>query len=72
MTRSIGGRLNLAALAALAGADRHRPQTLEEMRAAVHELHQRGMSDHTIAQATGLAVEQVRRLLGEPAGASPA
>jgi hypothetical protein len=48
-----------------AGRDRHRPQTRDEMRVAVHELAARGMSDHTIAQATGLAVEQVRRLIGE-------
>jgi hypothetical protein len=63
MTRStIGGTLDYAALT---GQTRHRPQTRDEMRAAVHELASRGMTDHTIARATGLAVEQVRRLLGE-------
>ena len=73
MTRSsIGGTLGLGALAALAGdhhdrkAQQHRPQTHDEMRVAVHELRQRGMDDQTIARATGLAVEQVRRMLGEP------
>ena len=35
------------------------------MRAAVDELRQRGMTDYGIAHATGLAVEQIRLLLGE-------
>ena len=65
MTSRIGGTLGLEALATLAGRGQHRPQSREEMRAAVHELASRGMSDHTIASATGLAVEQVRRILGE-------
>lgn len=65
MTRTIGGTLTLDALAALLGRDRHRPQTHDEMRVAVHEMAARGMSDHTIAHTTGLAVEQVRRLIGE-------
>jgi hypothetical protein len=60
--RSIPGRLDYAALT---GRELNRPQTREEMRAAVHELRSRGMSDYGIAHATGLAVEQVRRLLGE-------
>lgn len=46
--------------------DQHRPQTRDEMRKAVHELAARGMTVDTIAHATGLAVEQVRQLLGEP------
>jgi len=65
MTSRIGGTLGLEALAALAGRERNRPQSRDEMRAAVQELASRGMSDHTIASATGLAVEQVRRILGE-------
>lgn len=52
-------------LEALAGRDRHRPQSREEMRIAVHELRQRGMTDYGIAAATQLSVEQVRRMLGE-------
>lgn len=50
-----------------ARAQEHRPQTRDEMRAAVHELAGRGMTDYGIAHATGLAVEQVRRLIGETA-----
>lgn len=60
MKRATGGVLDLAALAQL-----HRPRTREELRAAVHELTARGMTDYAIAAATGLAVEQVRRVLGE-------
>lgn len=67
MTRSIGGTLILDALAQLSGRDRHRPQTRDEMRAAIHGMASGGMSDYGIARATGLSVEQVRRLLGERA-----
>lgn len=45
--------------------DRHLPHTHDEMRAAVHELATRGMTDYGIAAATRLSVEQVRRLLSE-------
>lgn len=65
---TLGGVLGLAALDALSGRDRHRPQDAATMRAAVHELRSRGYSDHTIAAATGLSVEYVRRVLGEPKG----
>lgn len=58
----IGGVLDYAALT---GRDRHRPKTREEMRTAVHELASRGMSDYGIAHAVNLAVEEIRRLLGE-------
>lgn len=51
----------------LTGRDRHRPQTREDMRAAVHDLEHCGWTDYAIAHATGLAVEQVRRLIGERA-----
>jgi len=37
---------------AFAPRDHHRPQTREEMRAAVHELRSRGMTDYGIAHAT--------------------
>lgn len=63
--RSIGGALTLDAMAALTGRDRHRPQSRDEMRLAVSEMASRGMTDHTIAAATGLSAETVRRLLGE-------
>ncbi len=48
-----------------AGAREHAPQTHDEFRIACHELRSRGFSDHSIASATGLSVEYVRRLLGE-------
>lgn len=62
MTRSIGGVLDLTALARL-----HAPKTTEELRVACHELRSRGYSDHGVAAATGLSVEAVRRLLGPEA-----
>lgn len=61
----IGGVLTLEALTALTGRDQHRPQSRDEMRVAVHEMASRGMTDHTIAAAKCLSVEQVRRLLGQ-------
>lgn len=60
---AIGGALDLAALS---GREFHGPRTGAEIRAAVHELAARGMSDYDIAHATDLAVELVRRMLGEP------
>ena len=44
----------------------HRPRTRDELRVAMSEMRQRGMTDYGIAQATGLAVEAVRSLLGIP------
>jgi hypothetical protein len=43
---------------------RHAPKTLEEARLAAQRLVAEGYSDHGVAAALGLAVEQVRRLLG--------
>ena len=43
----------------------NRPHDAEAIRAAVHELRNRGFGDHGIAQATQLRVEYVRRVLGE-------
>jgi len=63
--RRIGGTLGVESLAALSGRERHRPQTRDEMRVAVHEMAARGMTDQTISTATGLSVEQVRRVLSE-------
>ncbi len=57
---SMGGTLDLAALARL-----HAPRTSEEIRSAIHEMRARGMGDHEIAQASGVAVEMVRRVLAE-------
>lgn len=65
----VGGALDWAALYGSSGRERHRPQTREEMRAAVQELSQRGMDAETIARATQLSVEQVRRMLGESSAA---
>jgi len=50
--------LDLATLAAL-----YRPSDATALRAAIVDMQQRGMSAHTIAQACGIAVEQVRQLL---------
>lgn len=71
MSRShIGGQLSLDALAALAGtgadADRMRHfRALDEaqQREAIRRLAAAGQSEHTIARATGLAVEQIRHVL---------
>ncbi len=46
-------------------ARQYAPKTLEETQAAAHRLLGEGYSDHGIAAALGLAVEQVRRMLGE-------
>lgn len=70
MTRStIGGRLNLAALAALAGADRRprenpRPDR-DTCRVAAVEMRQRGLTVADIAQALSISDGAVRQLLGE-------
>lgn len=39
--------------------------THEQQIEAIHRLHRLGMSDHTIAAATKLSVEMIRRLLSE-------
>lgn len=39
--------------------------TPEEQLAAIYRLHRLGWSDHGIAHATRLSVEQIRRLIGE-------
>jgi hypothetical protein len=43
----------------------NRPLDAQAMRAAIHELRHRGMSDYGIAAATQLDVAYVRRVLGE-------
>jgi len=62
---NIGGALDIKALEALHGRTQHRPQSREEMRAAIHEMRSRGMTDYGIAAATRLSVEIVRQMLGE-------
>jgi hypothetical protein len=63
--RRIGDSLGADSLAEITGRNKHRPSTREELKVAVHELASRGYSDHSIAAATGLAIEQIRRLLRE-------
>jgi hypothetical protein len=46
-------------------ARQHAPKTIDEARAAALRLVGEGYSDHGVAAALGLAVEQVRRMLGE-------
>ena len=46
-------------------AKQHAPKTIDEARVAARQLLDQGYSDHGIAAALGLAVEQVRRMLGE-------
>jgi DNA-directed RNA polymerase specialized sigma24 family protein len=40
--------------------------SLEEQRAAIQRLANSGMSDATIAAATGLSVEQIRSIIVRP------
>jgi hypothetical protein len=70
--RRIGGRLDLQTLEDLAGSDQDddrmrafRMLTRAEQAAAIRRLAADGMSDLGIAQATCLAVEQVRRVLSQ-------
>ena len=69
---TVPGRLDLPALAALSGKDDARMRHFHALdrsaqEAAVRRLHAAGHSDHGIARATGLAVEQIRRVLSEAA-----
>ena len=70
MTRSaIGGRLDLAALAALAGADRARQPASpdrETARVAARDLRAQGLTALDIAAALHLGEDAVCDLLGEP------
>jgi hypothetical protein len=45
-------------------ARQHAPRTIEEARAAAQRLLGEGYNDYGIAAALGLAVDQVRRMLG--------
>ena len=73
MTRStIGGRLDLAALNRLAGdldSDRLRHFAAldrQQQAHAIRRLANLGWSESSIAAATRLSVEQIRRVLAEP------
>jgi hypothetical protein len=63
--RRIGGSLDLDALAALHGRNRHRPYRRENLRAAAIELRHRGLLPLDIARALELTELAVRQLLGE-------
>jgi hypothetical protein len=73
MTRSIGGVLDLRALAALAGVDqavRHRehapPPDRDKARVAARELRSRGLTPADIADALRLSPGAVEALLEDP------
>jgi hypothetical protein len=57
MTRSIGGVLDLAALERLAAL------APDEHQEAVRRMAARGLGDHAIADATGLSIDLVCRIL---------
>lgn len=59
--RSIGGPLDLAALARL----HFHVLDQDQQAAAIRRLAATGQGEHTIAHATGLSVEQIRRVLAE-------
>jgi len=61
MTRRIGGALNADALARL---HFHALDRVEQAQ-AIRRLAATGQGEHTIACATGLSVEQIRRVLAE-------
>jgi hypothetical protein len=43
----------------------------DEQRSAILQLTTSGMSAHTLAAATGLSVEMIRTILGQPAAPEP-
>lgn len=64
MTRhSIGGTLDLEALGALYGRDRHRPADAPTLRAAALEMARGGLTPRDIASSLGLTEMAVRQLL---------
>jgi enhancing lycopene biosynthesis protein 2 len=60
---SIGGALDMAALARLHFTVLSRA----EQEAAIRRLAAAGQGEHTIAHATGLSIEEIRRVLTEKA-----
>lgn len=70
-TALIPGVLNYSALTGMTDVDRMRHfhcLTREQQAEAIRRLMESGYTEHTIARATGLAVEQIRRVLSEPSG----
>lgn len=68
MRSTIGGALDYARLVGNPDTDRMRHfHTLDRQQQAqaIGRLAATGMSEHGIAQATGLSVEMVRQVLGE-------
>lgn len=65
MTRSIGGRLDITALAALSGRDQHVPIDRESALRAAQDLARQGLTARDISQALSLSEGAVRDLLGE-------
>ena len=66
--RTIGGPLDYARLVGNPDADRMRhfhALDREQQAQAIRRLGATGLSEHGIAQATGLSVEMVRQVLGE-------
>lgn len=67
MTRTIPGRLDAAAYAALAGTDRRReplgPPGQEQAIVAVRDLRAQGLSVRDISSALGIGEAAVRQLL---------
>lgn len=49
-----------------AKATQYRPKTIQDLRDTAQRMLDEGFSDHGIAAALGVAVEQVRRLVGCP------
>ena len=62
-SRSIGGRLDLAALMLLCGSTGRDLPDRQVLRAAIVELRSRGLTARDIGQALGLAEAAVRELL---------
>jgi hypothetical protein len=60
---AVGGKLDLAAMGRL----HFRILSRDQQAAAIRRLAASGMSDYGISHATGLAVEQIRRVLSEVA-----
>ena len=48
-----------------ARAQQHRPKSIEDLRNTANAMLLEGYSDHGVAAALGVAVEQVRRLVGQ-------
>jgi hypothetical protein len=47
-----------------ARANQHRPQAMNELRAAARQMLLDGLGDYSVADALQMSVEQLRRLIG--------